>query len=222
MSRTRITLVLAVLAASLVAAQPASAHHGCSKHAKGGKVTHKTKEAHVFEKNNRWWGCAARVKRPYVLPGLDTLDARRFEDGTVPNHIKLAGVFVAYERYTLYPAGGAGDTQTDLYVVDLRNGKVVVDEEARPPTGQMEDRSVTDLVLKRNGSVAWISDHWTYDTNPAVVNYEVHRFSRDPANPGRALLDSGGDIERDSLALAADRKTIVWTKGGQQKSGQLP
>jgi hypothetical protein len=222
MHRIRITVTVAVLAAGLVLAQPAAASHGCSKHAKGGKVTHKTKEAHVFEKNNRWYGCAARVKRPYVLPGLDTLEARQFSDGTVPNHITLAGVFVAYERYTLLTAGGAGDTQTDLYVVDLRNGKVVVDEDARPPTGQQEDRSVTDLVLKRNGSVAWISDHWTYAQHPAVVNYEVHRFSRDPANPGRALLDSGADIERDSLTLGADRKTLSWTKGGQPKSGQLP
>jgi hypothetical protein len=32
-------LALAVVAACLFAAQPASAHHGCSGHARGGKIT---------------------------------------------------------------------------------------------------------------------------------------------------------------------------------------
>lgn len=223
MAHMRKLTPLVALVAILAFAPTASAHHGCSKHAKGGKVTHKTKESHVFEKNNRWYGCTTRTGRPYVLPGLDTLEARRFSDGMVPTHITLAGVFVAYERYLLLTAGGAGDTQTDIYVVDLRNGKVVVDEDARPKTETHDDRYVSDLVLKRNGSVGWISEHWRHPPmNPSVVNYEVHRFSRDPASPGRALLDSGADIERDSLVLGADRRTMTWTKGGATQSGQLP
>jgi hypothetical protein len=223
MAHMRRIAPLVALVATLVLAPSASASHGCSKHAKGGKVTHKTKESHVFEKKNRWWGCTTKTGRPYVLPGLDTITAREFDDGTVPTHITLSGVFVAYERYTLHPAGGAGDTQTDIYVVDLRNGKVVVDEDARPQTETYDDRYVSDLVLKRNGSVGWTSTHWRYPPgSTGVVNYEVHRFSRDPASAGRALLDSGADIDRESLALSADRKTMTWTKGGQTKSAALP
>lgn len=222
MPRTRIVLTLAVAAASLVLAQPASAHHGCSKHAKGGKITHKTKESHVFQKRDHWYGCASRVGRPYLLPGLGRVSAADFEDGTVPDNLRLAGVFVAYERYTLYPAAGPGDTQTDIYVVDLRSGQVVVDEEARTPTGQQEDRWVNDLVLKRNGSIGWISTHWTYAQNPGVVNYEVHRFSREPSAPGRATVDSGSDIEQQSLELGADRRTMTWTRGGKRRSAPLP
>ena len=211
------------LAATLALAPAASASHGCAKHAKGGKVTHKTKESHVFEKRDHWYGCTTKTGRPYLLPGLDRISSgREFDDGTVPSHITLSGVFVAYERYTLYPAGGAGDTQTDIFVVDLRTGKVVVDEEARAPTGQQEDRWVDDLVLKRNGSIAWISTHWTFTQNPPVVNYEVHRFSRDPSAPGRATLDSGADIDRESLTLGSDRKTMSWTRGGETRSAPLP
>lgn len=213
---------VAVAAAALVPAPAASAHHGCSAHARGGKITHKTREAHVLEKRNRWYACAARVGRPFLLPGLDTVSSREFGDGTVPSHITLSGVFVAYERYTLYPAGGAGDTQTDLYVVDLRTGKPVITEEARAPTGKQEDRWVDRIVLKRNGSVGWISTHWTFEQHPPVSNFEVHRFSLDPSTHGRVTLDSGGDIDRESLALSSDRRTMTWTKGGEARSAPLP
>ena len=218
MPRTRIALSLAVTAASLVLAQPASAHHGCSKHARGGKVTHKTKEAHVFEKNDHWYGCATKVGRPKLLPGLDSISAvRDFGDGTGPTYITLSGVFVAYERETVLPAGGAGDNQTDLYVVDLRTGKVVVDEDATPPSGVYENRYVTDIALKRNGSVGWIS------ARSYPQYYEVHRVSRDPAAPGEAtVVDAGYDIDPESLALSADRKTMRWTKGGKAQSAPLP
>lgn len=222
MPRTRIAVVLAVMVASLVLAQPASASHGCSAHARGGKITHKTREAHVFEKHNRWYGCASRVGRPFVLPGLDTITAREFGDGTVPTLITLSGVYVAYERYTLYPAGGAGDTQTDIYVVDLRTGKPVVTEQARTPSPQTESRYVSDLVLKRNGSIGWISVRWTYAQHPPVDDYAVHRFSREQSAPGRATLDAGRDIDRDSLTLSADRRTMSWTNGGETRSAPLP
>jgi hypothetical protein len=212
-----------IAVAGLVPAPAASAHHGCSAHARGGKITHKTRESHVFEKNDHWYGCAAKVGRPRLLPGLDTITARRFGDGTVPTHITLSGVFVAYERYTIYPAGGAGDTQTDLYVVDLRNGKVVVDEDATAPRPQTEDRWVDRIVLKRNGSVGWISTRETYGVYPDfTLTYEVHRHSLDPAAPGRATLDEGTDIDRESLRLSADRRAMTWTRGGQPKSAALP
>jgi hypothetical protein len=55
-----------------------------------------------------------------------------------------------------------------------------------------------------------------------VVNYEVHRFSRDPSTPGRATVDSGADIDRGSLTLSADRQTMRWTKGGEMHSAPLP
>jgi hypothetical protein len=223
--RIRFLATLVAAVAVLALPQAAAASHGCSKHASGGKVTYKTKESHVFEKHDHWYGCAARVGRPYLLPGLDTITAgRQFGDGTVPSHITLAGVFVAYERYTIYPAGGAGDTQTDLYVVDLRTGKVVVDEEAAVPSGQQEDREVERIVLKRNGSVGWTSGRSLYD-RPYPQSHrvvEVHRFSLAPGSQGRADLDSGEDVDPLSLALSADRLTMTWRHGNEQRSAPLP
>ena len=222
-TRARIILALAAAAvAALIPPQAASAGHGCSAHARGGKITHKTKEAHVFQKRDRWYACAAKVGRPFPLPGVSRVSLGEADDGTVPAHLALSGVFVAYERYTLYPAAGAGDTNTDIYVVDLRTGKPVVTEETTASAGREEDRWISRIVLKRNGSVAWTSSHYTYETYPGPVNYEVHRFSLDPAAYGRVTLDSGADVDRDSLELSGDRRTVTWTDGGERRSAPLP
>lgn len=222
MPHARTKVALAVAAAALVLAPPAAAHHGCSAHVGDGKIVKKSREAHIVEKDDHWYGCAARVGRPYRLPGLDRVSSIEFDDGTVPSHITLSGVFVAYERYTLYPAGGAGDTQTDLYVVALRTGKAVVKQESVAPSGaQTEDRDITDLVLKRNGSVGWIGRRQNYDENPMVQTYEVQRFSRDGSDPGRAAVDSGDDINGKSLTLSADRERMRWKKDGERRSARL-
>jgi hypothetical protein len=57
--------------------------------------------------------------------------------------------------------------------------KAVVKEDATAAIGHREDRWITDIVLKRNGSVGWIGRRQNYDQNPSVADYEVHRFSRD-------------------------------------------
>jgi hypothetical protein len=213
--RTRTAIGLTVAAASLALAQPAAADHGCSAHAEGGKVTHKTKEAHVVEKNDRWYGCAARVGRPYRLPGTDRISSvREFGDGAAPVHIRLSGVFAAYERYTVYPAGA--ETVTDVYVADLRTGKAVVKQQATTRRHAGYDSEVTDLVLKRNGSVGWIGRF----EDPAET-WEVLRFSRDGPDRGRATVASGPDIHGKSLTLSADRRKMRWREGGERRSAPL-
>ena len=222
MPRTPIALALAVATAGLVLAQPASAHHGCSAHVGDGRIIKKTREAHVVEKDSGWYGCASRVGRPYRLPDLDTPSAIEFGDGTVPNKIRLSGVFVAYERYTLYTAGQAGDSDTDLYVVDLRTGKAVIKQRAIAPVGDVEDTEIADVVLKRNGSVGWIGRRENFDQDEVAVDYEVLRFSRDGSSRGRATVDAGTKINGRSLTLSADRRKMRWKKAGERHSAPLP
>ena len=209
--RTLVTVTAAGIA-SLVLAAPAAAHP-CSAHARGGEVTHKTKEAHVFTKRDRRYACAAKIGRAVLLPGLDTLEAQRFGDGNVAFQITLSGVFVGYGRYTLHPAGGGGDTQQDIFVVDLRTGKTVVQQRSTETSDDGVSNYLEGFVMKRNGSVGWIGQHHTY---------EVHQVSTVPGSPGRVKLDSGDDIDPKSLALSSDRRTMTWTKGGVAKSAPLP
>ncbi len=212
MAHTRALVGLAAGIASLALAGPAAAHP-CSAHARGGTVTHKTKEAHVFTKRDRRYACASRIGRAVLLPGLDTLEAQRFGDGNVAFQITLSGVFVGYGRYTLHPAGGAGDTQQDIFVVDLRTGGTVVQQQSTQVMGDGVSNYLERFVLKRNGSVGWIGRHHTN---------EVHQVSNAPGSPGRVMLDSGDDIDPQSLRLSSDRRTMTWTKGGVTKSAPLP
>lgn len=211
------SLVVAGLIA-LGLAPTASAHHGCSKHAKGAQIITKTKEAHVFIKKKRWYGCASKFGKVRQLPGLDTTDAIDFGDGEVPAHFRLAGQFVAYESHLLEPAGA--ETHSEVWIYDLGAGKTEYNSIAGSTAPIAEDMVLQRLVLKRNGSAAWSTR--MRSPNDPDVSYEVHRFSKYAAVGGRVMLDSGGDLDAQSLALSADRLTISWTKGGQSKSAELP
>jgi hypothetical protein len=215
MKRTRIITTLAVALAALVAAPTASAHHGCSKHAKGAKIVTKTKEAHVFIKNKRWYGCASKFGKVRQLPGLDTTDALDFGDGDVPSTFRLAGQFVAYEQYTLEPAGA--ETHSDVWIYDLGAGKTEYNSIAGSTVPIGEDMVLEELVLKRNGSAAWT----TRMRSGNNATYEVHRYSKYMQVGGRVMLDSGPNIDPFSLVLSPDRHRISWTKGNQTKSDDL-
>jgi hypothetical protein len=212
----RLAPIALVIALALAAAPTAAAHHGCSKHAKGAKIVTKTKEAHVFIKKKRWYGCASKFGKVRLLPGPDTTDALDFGDGEVPTHFRLAGQFVAYGTYLLEPAGA--ETHYDVWVVDLGTGETVYNSIAGSTVPIAEDMVLQRLVLKRNGSAAWT----TRMRSSEDATYEVHRFSKYAQVGGRVMLDSGSDVDPQSLLLSADRLKITWTKAGQSKSADLP
>ena len=215
MTNFRRSIPLVTAFAVLALAPTASAHHGCSKHAKGAQIVTKTKEAHVFIKNKRWYGCAAKFKKVRLLPGLDTTDALQFSDGSVPSTFTLAGQFVAYEQYNLEPAGH--ETHSDIYIYDLGTGKIEYHAGAGSTKPNAEDSVLERLVLKRNGSAAWTARLGGGQN----ATYEVHRYSKYTTVKGRVTLDSGPNVDPQSLALSADRHTVSWKRGGQTKTADL-
>jgi hypothetical protein len=68
---------------------------------------------------------------------------------------------------------------------------------------------VSDLVLSRSGSFAWIG------SGPA--GNEVHRLN--VGDTADTVLDAGPDVQAGSLALA--RSTIYWTKAGKPASAAI-
>jgi hypothetical protein len=104
--------------------------------------------------------------------------------------------------------GGGGVYYATVKVVDLGSGKVV----HRRFSPQDAGSSVSSLVLKPNGSAAWIRDDcpdppycWA-----VVVKADHTRRHR---------LDIGADIDRHSLSLHGSR--ITWTKGGVRRTASL-
>ena len=196
-------LMLAVLAVAGASAQAATAPT-CSK--KSGTTVRATKHARVFTKRGRVYACLYRVARD--RPG------RRFLLGNASvRNVRLAGRFVAYSRVV--------DEGARVTVKELRRGRIV--RNARPMTLSPGFPVVTDLVLKRNGSLAWIAGSTPLDLPMAPPgtpvdrrpNFEVHKAD----TGGRAVLDQGRDIAPASLRLI--RSTVSWTKGGLIRSAQL-
>ncbi len=107
-------------------------------------------------------------------------------------------------------------------VRELRRGRIVHDAKAAVASRIGFD-AVTDLKLKRNGSVAWITKTNPYDVllNPYAMpddflpDYEVGKSDR----AGQALLDRGHDIVAGSLALRG--RTLSWVRRGRVHSALL-
>jgi hypothetical protein len=90
-------------------------------------------------------------------------------------------------------------------VRDLRDGALLRSARA---SETMPGQDVTDLVLKANGSVAWIVDLAPDGVEVVAVD-----------SSGRRLLDSGPDVELRSLEL--NGSTVTWRKAGQTRSANL-
>jgi len=69
------------------------------------------------------------------------------------------------------------------------------------------------VVLKANGSVAWIVDRLAFMGLPRTIDVVA------VDSTGRRLLDSEQDVEPTSLTLTGS--TLSWRKGGATKSTTL-
>jgi hypothetical protein len=200
-----LVLTALCLAATLgISAAPAQATHGCgAARSKGAKIIVKTREAVVFTKGRfeYAYGCLASVGSVYQLPneggGYD-LSGR---DGP-----QLAGRYVAYSTF----GSAIGDEFDRVYVYDLRLGKRFL---------VAGSNFVSALVLKRNGSVAWVEDSSVQPGTETPV-YQLRKWANEERQ-SVVLVDRGADLDPASLALGADRNSITWTRGGSPRSASL-
>jgi hypothetical protein len=74
---------------------------------------------------------------------------------------------------------------------------------------------VRDLVLKRNGSLAWTTAEGKYEGERLVNDYAVWKHDAD----GEVLLDAGPEI--DPLSLALDGDYLYWRNAGEARTATL-
>ncbi|MGI8572862.1 MAG: hypothetical protein ACR2L9_09620 [Solirubrobacteraceae bacterium] len=124
--------------------------------------------------------------------------------------IALAGQTAAYELDTF----GVDTSSSGVVVKNLANGRVLMNRVAiwNVP-GPESFESVSSIVVKRDGALAWIAKVSSIG-HPSAL-FEVHR------DDGRAhdLLDSGPGIAPRSLRLHGS--TMTWTDAGQTRSATL-
>ena len=189
--------------AALALAGPAEASHGCgASRSKGAELVVKTREAVVFTKGPYVYGCLSSAGTVRRL--IDEGGGIRVSGTGAP---QLAGRYVAYATF----GSAIGDESDRVYVYDLKLGRPFVVESST---------AVTDIALKRNGSVAWVEVS-TVDAGEGDPVFDVRRWSG-VDRQGAVLLDRGPDVGRGSLVLSDDRRTISWTlRDGSVRSAPL-
>jgi hypothetical protein len=124
-------------------------------------------------------------------------------------------------------------TRLKVIVRDLRTGRVLHDVPTgtppKPEPGSVGVGNIVALVLKSNGSVAWIAEDSERSAAAKAAYFDVYATDKS----GTRLLASGTDIDPSSLALSAGAthlddyphtiagNTLYWTQGGQSFSTTL-
>ena len=212
------TSVLLGLAASAVMVAPPTATAGidrnnrCLGYAERYAVEQQTKFEVLFSKvvqgDRFFYGCAFSSERARRLPGQSCCEV------DVVSGFQLQGRYVAYRSLNQEPAATqANDT---LYVYDVMTGQIKVQATAVPPGNTPGSTFVSSIVLKANGSVAWIGG---VQTGPGQTDYQVQ--TEDSTGTDPVTVDHGDDIAPGSLGKASDGLSIYWIRGGVAKTAPL-
>jgi hypothetical protein len=105
--------------------------------------------------------------------------------------------------------------QSDVYLYDIKTGKLLYSGTAYPSTSTDERSDSPDaLALGDDGTIAWLAEG---DKNnpPEVV---LRRFGA--GNVAR-VIDRGADIPLGSFAASGDNSTAYWTNGSTFMSVSL-
>jgi hypothetical protein len=149
-----------------------------------------------------WYYCAFKHGPPHVLAEIP-IPQNPDESFPMNSTAVVAGRFLAF----LY-GGGNGPTYVEVY--DMVAGRLTFDSDAYAGGSSGYPSSpVPQLVLKHNGSVAWIA---SLTTSSGVIR-DVHRHD----STGTAIPDQGSAI--DPRSLAAGGSWLYWTNAGAPRSG---
>ncbi len=140
--------------------------------------------------------------------------------------LRLAGTDAAYEQEEIVTVR---DLRTGRILHKVPNGTPLKPYPEHPGVG-----NVVALVLKSDGSVAWIAEDDQRSLNGGDRGHEILYFDVEAADTsGTRLLAAGTDIDPSSLALASDASgfsqrtetiegnTVYWTQAGKPFSAPL-
>jgi hypothetical protein len=189
-----IAVALCLLASTAVVPAAAQARKP-AKPCPGGSAVERSVQARVYERgadDHVLVGCYLRSGRRTGLAGWFSCGCSIADDPEP--QVWLAGRHVAVNQYSCSPIDPMSPCVGSLKVVDLRSGRVRYSAE----TGSMGG-----LVIKRNGSVAY------------VLGQRLIRID----STGSTVLDEGPGIDGDSLAANPTR--LYWMRDGVPKAASF-
>lgn len=152
------------------------------------------------------FACAYGARRSYDL-GYSPEGGSAGFIGTGP--FALAGSVVAYAVEKSFTSA---HSFAEIWVRNLANGELIYKEPNGPPAepGDVGLGETTAIVVKRDGSVAWITR-----ASEALGSVQVRSIDE----TGSHLLAASPEIGPRSLALAGS--TLYWTQAGKPMSAVL-
>jgi hypothetical protein len=172
-----------------------------------------TSEAVVFEKvkPDRYGG-----RLPYAYGCLKKYGPIRLLPVDPGSFYRVRGTGLAgrYAAIVKRSEEGGSPYWDRLLVYDLTAGRVVSDDGAWDGRGHVGDTYIQSVVVKRNGAVAWLS--LDADDNLTAVR------KRDAGASSAETLDPGPGIDgRAGVRLSPDRRSVMWTRDGVERSAPL-
>lgn len=189
-----LTALTAVLLAALGAGSAAAAVR-CAP--AGAQIRLTDRHAQVYALHKAIYACDQRTRRTTKLGQTTICVASARVD-----HLALAGDVVAYGLDRC----GVDTGSTTVIVRRLSDGKRLHSFAALTGAGPESYQSVTSLVVKPDGSVAWIATVHSIVATSEGGGPEVHANGK--------LLEAG-EIELHSLRLRGS--TLTWRDGGGKK-----
>jgi hypothetical protein len=152
----------------------------------------------------RYYGCLRSNGKRTWLGDLEVTTV----DSSGPGSFRLRGELVGYEYSSCYDGGCVIDVETD----DLRTGKRIRHFVQR----SADATAVVDLRIAKSGSLG-VMESASPDagSGPPYTNTVISVTSE-----GATVLDSGLDVDADSLALGGS--WLYWTRAGEPHSAPLP
>lgn len=184
----------------------------CVRYAERYDVEQQTKFEVLFSKvvqgDRFFYGCAFSSEHARRLPGQSCCET------DVASGFQLQGRYVAYGSLNQEPASPRA--VGTLYLYDVKTGQIKAQEPAAQSVNTPGSTFVSSIVVKANGSVAWIGG---LQSGPGPTDYQVQ--TEDTTATGPVTVDHGTDVAPNSLAKASDGLSIYWTRGGVAKNAAL-
>lgn len=200
----KLALVAALLLALIVAIAPsaeAATKKSCrAKHSKTEFSANHVRVysiRHVHRKQHfttyDYYACSDKFGRHADIGTIDP--GNEFSDFS---KFVVAGNVLAY---TSLSEGVADGSETYVDSISLRSGRILADD-----TAAIGESQVTDLVVKANGSIAWIVGWEDLVDSKTVTNHAVRKNEKFKTT----TLETSPAIVPGTLQLSADGKMLSW------------